>query len=74
MHALGLSVCCGWGPRATQIKRSREWKRGGHPGHTDKAREREGGRLGGRERNEGKKANIRYWLGVHLSIFASYEL
>lgn len=44
-------------PRATQIKkRPREWERGGHPGHADKASER--GRQVGRERNEGGKERI----------------
>ncbi len=67
-------MCVG-GTEGHPKERPGESKRGGHPGHTDKTRERgrerEGGRVGGTEM-KGEREDMRHWLGVHLSIFAGY--
>lgn len=62
-----------WGTEGHPKERPGESKRGGHPGHTDKTRERERGREGATEM-KGEREDMRYWLGVHLSIFAGSEL
>lgn len=72
VHALGLSLCV-WGAlRATQ-KKDPESRREEGTLDTLIRREREGGRVGGTEM-KGEREDMRYWLGVHLSSFAGYEL
>lgn len=56
-------------------ERPGESERGGHPGHTDKTRERER-EAGGRDRNEGRKRGyqILAWCSSkHFSLVMNYD-